>query len=325
MKRVCSMSEDDAVQHEASDTGALDSGSRLKQSGVGQHDTAGSLLREARQAQGLDIATLAALLKVPVQKLQALEQDQFDLLPDNVFARALASSMCRILKLDPLPVLQRLPAITAFKVTSQNRGINTPFRVRSGTHGTSAWPQVSRPAVLLGLALLLGALFLIFLPVIQQEIARYKQQGKGFAAQSELGEPISVITPVTTQAAANSGAPGIASNPPAQPFPPAEVQAFVSTPAAVPGSLALANTVDVNANATITFSATGESWVKVTDAKGGVVLNRTLRAGESAGASGSLPLVAVVGRADAIQVLVRGQAFGLGGLTKNNVARFEVK
>lgn len=319
------MSEDDAVQHEQPDTGSLDSGTRLSPSGMGQHDTAGALLREARQAKGLDIATLAALLKVPVQKLQALEQDQFDLLLDPAFARALAASMCRILKLDPASVLQRLPAIAAFKVTSQNRGINTPFRARSGGHGASAWSHVSRPAVLLGLALLLGALVLIFLPVIQQEIARYRQQGQGVATPSQLVEPAFVTMPVTTPLAANSGASGAASTPPVEPLPPAEVPAFVSTPATSPTSLPSANAADVNANAMITFNATGESWVKVTDAKGVVALNRTLRAGESAGASGAVPLVAVIGRANVIQVQVRGQAFDLGAVTKNNVARFEVK
>jgi cytoskeleton protein RodZ len=324
MKKVRSMSENDVVPHELSDTGVLDSGTRLNLGEVGQHNTAGALLREARQAQGLDIAALAALLKVPVQKLEALEQDQFDQLLDPAFARALAASMCRILKLDPAPVLKRLPAITAFKVTSQNRGINASFRARSGGHGASVWSHVSRPAVLVGLALLLGALILIFLPVIQQEIARYKQEGQGFATQSELVEPVSITTPLLT-VAANSGASGMASNSPVEPLPPAEVPAFVSTPAVAPASLPAANAADVNANATITFSAAGESWVKVTDAKGMVALNRTLRAGESAGVSGALPLTTVVGRANAIQVQVRGQAFDLGGVTKNNVARFEVK
>lgn len=323
MKKICSMSEYEAVQHEPSDTGTLDSGRRLNQGGAGQ-DTAGALLRQARQSQGLDIDTLAALLKVPVQKLQALEKDQFDQLLDPVFARALASSLCRILKLDPAPVLQRLPAIAAFKVRSQNRGINAPFRARSGGHGASMWSHISRPVVLVGLALLLGALVLIFLPAIQQEIARFKPEGQGSASQSELVEPVSITTPVTTQVMVNSGVSGIASTPPVdQPLPPAEVQAFVSTPAAVPASLPLVNAAD--ANAAVTFSATAESWVKVTDAKGVVVLNRALRAGESAGASGALPLAAVIGRADAIQVQVRGQAFALGSVTKNNVARFEVK
>ncbi|UUZ70595.1 DUF4115 domain-containing protein [Polaromonas sp. P2-4] len=82
--------------------------------------------------------------------------------------------------------------------------------------------------------------------------------------------------------------------------------------AAVPGNI-------------VTFSTKGESWVEVTDAKGTVVLRRTLAAGEVTGASGALPLTAVVGRADATQVQVRGQALDLTRLTRDNVARFEVK
>ena len=75
----------------------------------------------------------------------------------------------------------------------------------------------------------------------------------------------------------------------------------------------------------MTFYAKGESWVEVTDAKGTVVLRRTLTAGEVAGASGVLPLAAVVGKADLTQVQVRGQAFDLNAVARDNVARFEVK
>ena len=56
-----------------------------------------------------------------------------------------------------------------------------------------------------------------------------------------------------------------------------------------------------------------------------MVLRRTLAAGEEVGATGVLPLSAVVGRADATQVQVRGQAFDLTTVSKDNVARFEVK
>ena len=55
--------------------------------------SAGALLRQAREAAGLHVAALAVSLKVPVKKLEALESDRLDLLPDAVFARALASSM----------------------------------------------------------------------------------------------------------------------------------------------------------------------------------------------------------------------------------------
>lgn len=289
---------------------------------------AGALIRDARQAQGLDIAALAAMLKVPVQKLQALEQEQFELLLDPVFVRALASSVCRILELDPAPVLQRLPAITAFKVLSQNRGINMPFRTRTGGHGASVWSHISPPAIWLGLALLLGALALIFLPGIQQEMSRYLTAAPSVISSGVLVEPASMTTAVTSQVTTDSDGPKAISNLTAPTLPPTEVQALILTPAnfsAAPAQLPSLNIPPVNTNATITFSANGESWVNVTDAKGVVVLGRTLRAGETVNASGALPLNTVVGRSDVIQVQVRGQAFELAGVTKNNIARFEVK
>ena len=66
--------------------------------------TAGEILKNARQAAGIHIEALAVALKVPVSKLEALESNNFDLLSDTVFLRALASSVCRVLKLDPASV-----------------------------------------------------------------------------------------------------------------------------------------------------------------------------------------------------------------------------
>ena len=89
--------------------------------------SAGTLLRLAREAEGLHIAALAVSLKVPVKKLEALESDRIDLLPDAVFARALAASACRILKTDPAPILASLPQTTLPRLQSQASAVNTPF------------------------------------------------------------------------------------------------------------------------------------------------------------------------------------------------------
>lgn len=309
MKRACSMSKDEAV---------LEPGIALNREAAGQHDTAGALLRTARQSQGLDIATLAALLKVPVHKLQALEQDQSSLLADPVFARALAASMCRILKLDPAPVLYRLPAITEFKVTSQNRGINTPFRARSNSrNAVPFWSHISRPAVLVGLALLLGALVLMFLPSIQKEIARYRQAGQFETVPGQALESASATTTVVTPTSLGSDVSGA----PSTTLTPVDV----TEAAALPLATASPGTDNAPAEAPMTISATGASKVKVTDASGMVLFDRTLRAGESVSLSGALPLAVVASRANAVQVQVRGQAFDLASVTKNNIARFEVK
>src|SRR3954470_9635203 len=90
--------------------------------------SAGTLLRQAREAAGLHVASLAVSLKVPVRKLEALEQDRYDELPDAVFVRALASSVCRTLKVDPAPVLQRLPQTPQPRLAESRQAINAPFR-----------------------------------------------------------------------------------------------------------------------------------------------------------------------------------------------------
>ena len=313
MKRACSMSKDEAV---------LESGIALTRDAAGQQDTAGALLRTARQSQGLDIATLATLLKVPVHKLQALEQDQPEILADPVFARALAASICRILKLDPATVLHRLPAIAAFKVTSQNRGINAPFRARSSSRNVVPfWSHISRPAVLVGLALLLGALVLMFLPSIQKEVARYRQAGQLETVPGQVVESASSTTTVITPTSAGNDVPGASTNVAT----PADVPAAATGAPASPPATASADAGGAAAEPPMTISAKGASKIKVTDASGMVVFDRTLRAGESVSLSGALPLAVVASRANVVQIQVRGQAFDLASVTKNNIARFEVK
>ena len=304
--------------------------------------SAGSLLRQARESIGLHIAALAVSLKVPVKKLEALEADRFDLLPDVVFVRALASSVCRNLKIDTAPILERLPQIGNPKLSSQSMGINTPFRVPGDKRSPSIWAQVSRPAVLAGLVLLLGALILVLLPTVKTGVDTNNPNAapKATNAQPSMLAAIEAVAEAVSpgasaphssfsQVSLSSSAvgptmsvvdvPSTAISSPSLSAPVAALQAL-----AVPATPASALS-SVTSTGIVVFTAKGASWVEVTDSKGVVVLRRTLSAGEVVGASGVLPLSAVVGRADATQVQVRGNVFDLSALAKDNVARFEVK
>lgn len=325
--------------------------------------TAGTLLRQAREAAGMHIAALAVSLKVPVKKLEALEQDRFDLLPDAVFVRALASSVCRTLKLDAAPVLGLLPQTTAPKLTYQGAGINAPFRTPGEGPSPSVWTQVSKQAVLAGLLLLLGALVLIFMPAMKQDGSNGKNDAE-IMPPSEVIKPLPAAVAMAGPGLADDAKPAVpatqaheafaaasaaaAGGPPSAPpaamaavplsmsalspatGSPAPAPAVVAAPAAIPATPvtpaapALAASQAAPAGI-VTFRAKGDSWVEVIDAKGTVVLRRLLTAGEVAGASGALPLAAVVGKADVTQVQVRGQAFDLNAVARDNVARFEVK
>jgi transcriptional regulator with XRE-family HTH domain len=128
--------------------------------------TAGGLLRRAREAQGLHIAVLAASLKVPQRKLEALERDRLDELPDATFARALAQTMCRALKIDPAPVLDLLPRAGAGGATLDqvSAGLNTPFRDKTSAVEPAVGLVLRHPATVLVGLLLAAALALWFWP-----------------------------------------------------------------------------------------------------------------------------------------------------------------
>ena len=96
-----------------------------------QPGSAGMLLRQAREQQHMSVQTLASALKVPVYKLQALEEDRWDVLTDSVFTRSLALSICRLLRIPSEPVLAGLPKHEAAKLASNPEGINAPFKEKT--------------------------------------------------------------------------------------------------------------------------------------------------------------------------------------------------
>ena len=95
---------------------------------ISASQSAGALLRQYRQTRGVEPETLASSLHVPVGRIQALEEDRFDAMPDIMFARALAMSVCRYLKVDATAVLARMPQQDASRIaTRDERGIDSPL------------------------------------------------------------------------------------------------------------------------------------------------------------------------------------------------------
>lgn len=286
------------------------------------HMTAGDMLREAREAHGLHLDMVAAALKVTPQKLAALESDDIDALPDPVFARALAASVCRALRIDAAPVLAKLPGAQPAGLAQADRTMSKalPSQVRAGS-GSNGLP--SRALLTVVVLLLIGAAALFWLPQsifdrIGETIAHVTSPADKGEAPPEAQAPAAVvpvpagnvIEPVQPAAPA-AGTPPVAAAPALSAPAPA-------APAAAPPPAASADL--------IVFVAHEDSWVTVSEAGGKTLLRRTVQAGETVGLTGNLPLSVVVGRASGVDVQVRGKAFDLKPLTRSGgVARFEVK
>jgi cytoskeleton protein RodZ len=317
--------------------------------------SAGELLREARAASGMHIATLSMALKVPVKKLEALEADDWTTLPDPVFVRALATSVCRHIKTDSVPILSLLPKNPSPVMVDESaaKGLNQRFIAATDPKQTLLRLPVSIPMMLGAVIFLLAALVLMFLPDLVQRTAAKKTEVVEVATPAAVLPPqelssapmvpaVIVSTPTPEVAAVASPAPApvittSASNPTtsvtsltAKTTPPASLPvASVSAVPAQASSVAIAvapNTPPIATPSTLRMVAKGVVWVEVKDAKGVLLVQRTLQPKEVVSASGLAPLAVVVGRINEMQSIdVRGKPFSLAGLSPDNVARFQVK
>lgn len=282
------------------------------------------LLRQSREAAGLHIAALAAALKVPVRKLEALEAGRYDELPDLTFARALASSACRHLKIDPAAVLAQIPTGHTPSLDSPSGALNAPFRPAQMTPSLAPFDWLRRPAVMASLALVVGAVALLFMPDWDESVASVKSAVDTLTPASSPAE--AKVEPVLPPAsAADASVPAVPAVSPGQgaasaSAPEATVQPAVpSAPAAEPVSSVPASTALLN------IRATADSWIEVVDGTGKTQVQRMLKSGDVVDFSAAPPYSVVVGRADAVTVTVRGQAFDVSPFARNSVARFQVK
>ncbi len=306
--------------------------------GQGMSVTAGALLRDAREAAGLHIAALAVALKVPVAKLEALEADNFSALPDMVFVRALASSVCRTLKIDPQAVLALLPQGEGPRLSAGAVGLNAPVKGFAGRSSAAPFKGAGSRSFVWAVGLLLiGAALMMFLPRgLDADLSALLKQPETTTKipmpTGNVAQEISVAVgaeqrvPSAAPAAAAAAAVGVGVELPAgESIKPAGI---ASHPIVLPSVEASAPSSAPAADApsgVLAFKARSESWIQVRDAAGALVLQRNLAPNELVSVSGVLPLAVVIGRADATEVFVRGKPYDIGPVSRENVARFEVK
>jgi cytoskeleton protein RodZ len=302
--------------------------------------TAGQLLRAAREAQGLHIAALAVSLKVPVKKLELLEADRLDELPDAVFARGLASSMCRALKVDPTDILGKLPQTNKPLLGRAEQRINAPFRMPNDGPAPSPLTALSKPAVLVVAALLIGALVLVFMPDFSSKTADAANsalsglkslpgalEGNGSGTAMGSGAVLTNDGGMKSATANAGGEPqttlALSPSLTVSPSTPTVASPTLVVSAAMTAAAGTSTVADTDG--LVVFRAKGESWVEVIDANGRITMRRLLVAGEAAAANGAVPLRVTVGRADQTSVVVRGKPFDGENMVRDNVLRFEVR
>lgn len=291
--------------------------------------TAGALLKAARTANGIHIAALAAAIKVSVRKLELLEADRFDELPDATFARALAQTVCRYLKVDPAPILARLPhGATVSQLEHVARGLNQPFRDPTTRRDIPGVSWLGRPAVWLPLLIIVAAVGLWFAPPGLLDRPSWLSLGEsGSPEASGSGSAVIQSLPPSQSAASETvhSAPPVGEDAASAALPAAPASQVSTTAAPALTSNLVAASPAVAASGALVVRARAESWVEVQDAGGRLLISRLMAAGETVGLDGSFPMRVRVGNAQGTDLTLRGQAVDLAPHVRDNVARLQLK
>jgi cytoskeleton protein RodZ len=299
-------------------------------------NSAGAMLRAAREKRGLHIAALAASIKVSPRKLEALESDRYAELPDMTFTRALAQTVCRALKIDAEPVLAKLPqAGNLPKLAQVGGGLNAPFRPAPGSRDPAEFNFHRKPVFWATLLILIGALAMAVLPerwmpwrgtgdapAWAPAPASAVSAGPGASAAAaipavpEASMPFAADAIIAQQAVALGGMAPTA----AAAASPVVETVHSAPPAELVGSGGAAGTTA----GILAVRTSAESWVEVQDGRGQMLLSRAVQPGEVVGLDGALPLRLTIGNAAVTQLVFRGQPVDLAPSTRDNVARLQL-
>ncbi len=266
--------------------------------------TAGELLRQARESAGMHLGMLSVSLKVPVRNLIALESDQYAMLSGPVFVRALASSVCRHLKIDSSAILALLPPASN-RLEPMNPGLETSQRESF----VALWRQhvlANQKSLILALAMVILISLVIWLPT--WPIA---------SIQSVL--PVTAVTPAIEPFLSS-----VTLVPSEPAFLPA-TKIDVPEPSKETASVTGVPVKQVDQEIDLLIKGKSNAWVEVKNNTGALVFNQLVKKGETHHIQSELVLSVVVGNADGVEIQVRGKAFDLEPFNRGAVARFEVK
>ncbi len=265
----------------------------------------GAALRAARLRLGWALPDVAAMLRIRLEFLQAIEDGRVAGLPGSAYAVGFLRSYAAALGLDAGEVARRFRA----EAHQVNRKTKLAFPVPMPDRGVPPGA-----VVLLGVLLMLGAYagwfrFADGAPPLAEAVAVVPER---LAPLADRAAPPS--SPVPQVASVLPGSPTSAFAAPAPVLPP---------PAAPPADIAPAPPArPLTTDGRITLRARAEAWVQVRERQGPVLLSRVMRAGDSWPVPNGTRLLLSTGNAGGTELLVDGlatPALGNAGAVRRDV------
>ncbi|WP_341744464.1 helix-turn-helix domain-containing protein [Azonexus hydrophilus] len=264
----------------------------------------GTVLRNARESRSLPVADIAQALKLGQRQVEALERDDWSVLPGTTFIRGFVRNYARLVDIDPAPLMDRLEGQLEKPVDTLAVPAAAPPRISNASK--------SRDGLVVGiggLLLILAALAYFLLP---NDLTELRDAWQGLLGGAEI--------PVETAPPPAAAAQEVL-------FPPdATAQQLIAPQAAPSEGVAQPPAVNAPSEAAVVtsqlrFVLSQASWLEVRDRDDNIIFSQRLIAGSEQAVDGRGPLSVTIGYAPGVKLLHRGQVVNLEPHTRGDVAR----
>lgn len=316
----------------------------------------GNVLKAARESQGLSIHEVSSQLRLGIKQIQAIEQDDFDKLPQPSIVRGFIRNYARLLNIDVAPILEAYQ-----RIVPNNAPL--PLSIRSNARPSVIDKPVPafRPQRILTffIFLILAAILAYFyinhikpqalknasLALDVDNISETTGQEITIPAPPAESLPPSVADTASQETSTEVPLPAVTetstttvSDTETAPTPAPVQEAASVTPANSDSTIVSTPTPATNNAAEImtlkaadpqktnlVFRVTEDSWVRIEDMQGKKIFSEVLTAGSEHTVVAEKPVNVIVGHAGVTQLTIDNQPYDLTQATRGRVARIQLK
>ncbi len=257
----------------------------------------GTVLREAREQLGLSLADVESRLKFASRQIEALEADNFTRLPEISFVRRFVRSYAKLLQLDPAPLLASLPVEPAQpSLQTASVAIDVPFPNIYATRRINI--------IWLSTGLVVVAITLVLFIWLNRSMSIMQQ-----ATMETIELPTVMPIPASRVIAAS----------------PPDVLAVSPKASTATKMIQTESKSASKQSASIRLKFDANSWVKVTDNDGKILVSQLNSSGSEQHLKGKPPFSVVIGNISGVRLYYQGKLIELAPFNNGGIARLTLE
>ncbi len=312
----------------------------------------GNVLKAERETQGLSLSEVCKSLRLSVNQIQAIEEDDFANLPKQSIVRGFIRNYARLLKMDAEPILK------AFQnIVPDEAPLSLSVKATADESVIGAKEMKFTPKIIANIAFVIVVLFALAY-LYTHYIKPHAQAVDGLTLNADeiqkispdmmplplpnaaTAEPENEATPTalventtTTETVVSDNASDVQSSMTStferklNTQTTTENTQIVTTPPATkpsPAPSASTSVTPLPGESQLSFKLAEQSWVRVETADGKKIFSELLQAGSQT-LNAKPPFTIIIGNASATKVAINNLDYDLTPVTRANVARVQVK